>query len=252
MTGPRSPRRIPRGGPPVAGAELGIVGQDLGSGIAQPVGGINNTRSHRHPVQWDFADYGGLDLIGGKRDDVADSFIASTERLAARGSRVVLGTCGMLGQYQSDLAARASIPVATSSLLQVPLALRLLGPDRQVLVVAIDEGWVRWEHLADCGVAQADRERVVVRGMQGAEHFLANLMGTAELYDLDLAEAEVLAVVERAVADHPGIGAIVFECTELPPFAEATRQRFGLPVWHVLTLASWLHSGVRPDDFLDR
>ena len=133
--------RMRRGGAPVQGAELGIVAQDLKTGIAQPVGGIKNTRSYRHPVQIDFAPYGGLDLIAEKHDWVADAFVDTAERLAERGVQVAMGSCGMLGQYQSDVAARTSILVATSSLLQVPLVLRLLRPEQKVLVIGVDVDW---------------------------------------------------------------------------------------------------------------
>lgn len=241
--------RIPRGGKPVSGAELGIIGMDFEAGIAQPVGGILNLASFAHPVQVEFGDYGGLDLIAEKQQWVADSFIDATQRLAARGATVVMGACGMLGQYQSDLAARSPIPVATSSLLQVPLVLRLLGPDRKVLVVGVDAGWIRWEHLLDCGTSEADRDRVVIRGMEDAEHFRGNLLGHIDVYDLGIAEQELLGTVAKALEDEPSIGAIVFECTDLPPFADAARKRFGLPVWHSLSLAGWLQSGARPDNF---
>jgi Asp/Glu/hydantoin racemase len=51
------------------------------------------------------------------------------------------------------------------------------------------------------------------------------------------------------VAAHPGIGAIVLECTNMPPYAAALQAELGLPVHDVRSLGLWLQAGLRPRRF---
>ena len=45
-----------------------------------------------------------------------------------------------------------------------------------------------------------------------------------------------MGVARRAVAENPQIGAIVLECTDLPPFAARMREELNLPVFDINSL----------------
>jgi Asp/Glu/hydantoin racemase len=67
--------------------------------------------------------------------------------------------------------------------------------------------------------------------------------------DVDLAERDVVEAGLRLVAENPGIGAIVLECTNMPPYAAALQAATGLPVYDIYSLVSWFHAGLRPRIF---
>jgi hypothetical protein len=46
------------------------------------------------------------------------------------------------------------------------------------------------------------------------------------------------------VAKNPEIGAILLECTELPPHARAIQKAVGMPVWDFPTMVDWIYNGV--------
>jgi hypothetical protein len=60
---------------------------------------------------------------------------------------------------------------------------------------------------------------------------------------------EVIAAARRLVARAPEIGAIVLECTNMPPYAAAVQQATGLPVYDIYSLITWFHAGLRPRSF---
>ena len=48
---------------------------------------------------------------------------------------------------------------------------------------------------------------------------------------------------------HPEIGAIVLECTNMPPYAAALQEAIGLPVYDIYSMITWFHAGLRPRVF---
>jgi Asp/Glu/hydantoin racemase len=67
--------------------------------------------------------------------------------------------------------------------------------------------------------------------------------------DVALAAADILEAGRDLVARHPDVGAIVLECTNMPPYAHALRAALGLPVYDIYSFISWFHAGLRPRDF---
>jgi Asp/Glu/hydantoin racemase len=51
------------------------------------------------------------------------------------------------------------------------------------------------------------------------------------------------------VAAHPEVGAIVLECTNMPPYAAALRAALGMPVYDIYSMITWFHTGLRPRRF---
>jgi Asp/Glu/hydantoin racemase len=83
----------------------------------------------------------------------------------------------------------------------------------------------------------------------GVEFFRVLILGESEDMDVGLAARDILEAGRRLMAAHPDVGAIVLECTNMPPYAHALRAALGVPVFDVYSLVTWLHAGVRPRDF---
>ncbi|MDR1188758.1 MAG: hypothetical protein LBK95_15140 [Bifidobacteriaceae bacterium] len=230
-------------GYPFYGAATGIAIID--SGIPRPPGDVGNARSFDFPVRYQVVPgIGAADMSAPRSARVEDAFVAALEQLAADGVRLAGSSCGLLARYQPEVAKRSPIPVALSSLSQLPLVLQILNPDQQVLVVTLTEGGVGADHLDGAGVASQQRGRVVVGDLAGAAHLRDAISERVDSYDVDRARAEVAAGVGRWLPAGHQIGAMVLECTNLAPFSDTLRATFGIPVWDVLTLLTWLNGAV--------
>jgi Asp/Glu/hydantoin racemase len=64
--------------------------------------------------------------------------------------------------------------------------------------------------------------------------------------DVALAERDVVEAGRTLMRRHPQVGAIVLECTNMPPYAAALREAVGVPVFDIYSLVTWLHAGIRP------
>ncbi len=48
---------------------------------------------------------------------------------------------------------------------------------------------------------------------------------------------------------NPEIGAIVLECTNMPPYAKAIQEAVELPVFDIVTLTNWVYSAFVKKEF---
>ena len=73
-------------------------------------------------------------VLEGARGLLPD-FLAAAEDLVALGAEAITTNCGFLALFQKELAAHVGVPVATSSLIQVPWVQATLPPGQRVGVI---------------------------------------------------------------------------------------------------------------------
>lgn len=174
------------------------------------------------------------------------AFIAGGEALVGAGARLITTSCGFLALHQRALAAALPVPVATSALLQVPWVAALLGPDRRVGVLTASRAALSAQHLRAVGVATD----TPIAGFDADSHFHRVIVdGQGARLDRPRVEREIVGLARQLQRDHPGLGAIVLECTNLPPWSAAVQQATGLPVYDIRSLVIALRSGFAPDRF---
>ena len=178
-------------------------------------------------------------IVGGDEPDLMDAFVAVGEELRAEGAIGLITSCGFLASRQRELSARMSLPLATSSLLQLPLVERCLPSGRCAGVVTYDADALTDRHFVEVGADPAT-PRV---GLAPDSSLRAHIE-RGRAYDRDRLRSELHAAVRALLSSHPRIGAIVVECTNLPPFAAEVLHRFGLPVYDIITLGRWFYSGL--------
>jgi Asp/Glu/hydantoin racemase len=174
-------------------------------------------------------------------------FIDGVRELAADGVRVITTSCGFLAVYQRELAAAVSVPVFASALLQVPIAARVIRPDRRVGIITA-KAVLTERHFAGAGFSSSDIPVVQVAPSEDG-HFFATFVEDAAEADYDVLAAEVAGVAATLVRDHPDVGAIVLECANLAPFAQAVRTAAGVPVFDLYTLGMHAYLSAAGTDF---
>ena len=101
-------------------------------------------------------------------------------------------------------------------------------------------------HLEAAGVPL---ETPVAGTENGQEFYRVLVKGEKDDMDIALAEADVVEAGKALVAQHRGIGAIVLECTNMPPYAAALKAAVGIPVYDIYSMITWFHAGLRPREF---
>jgi Asp/Glu/hydantoin racemase len=170
------------------------------------------------------------------------AFIEGARQLEREGVGAVTTNCGFLVKYQAELAASVRVPVLTSSLLLVPLVHRMLPPGRRVGILTVNAAGLSDEHFRGAGIG--GEIPVAVAGLEGEKEFTRVLLGDEAELDVDQAREEHVRVARRLVTDHPDIGAIVLECTNMPPYTPDVQRVTGLPVFDIVSLVSLTHGAL--------
>jgi len=175
-------------------------------------------------------------------DSLLEPFRRAARELIAAGVDGITTSCGFLSIYQRELAETLDVPVATSSLLQVPMVERLIPSRRRVGILTYDSGALTGPYLEAVGIAPD----TPVQGMDPGSEFVRSIREGDGAVPFEVLRQEVLDTAGRFLAARPEVGALVLECTNLAPFSADLQERFGLPVYDTVSLVEWFHAGLRP------
>ena len=230
-----------KGGQNIFGFSVGILMLD--TQFPRIPGDMGNARTFEFPVLYHRVRGASPDRVvrHGQRE-LLPAFIEGARALEREGVRAVTTNCGFLAMFQSEMAAAVSIPVFTSSLLLVPLVHRMLPPGRAVGIMTVDASSLRHEHFAGAGITKD--VPTVISGMETEKEFTRVMLDDRLELDVEVARQEHLAVARRMVEAHPEIGAIVLECTNMPPYRADIQAVTGLPVFDITTLVRMVHDAV--------
>ncbi len=180
-------------------------------------------------------------VVDRKAEGLLEPFVRGGEALVRAGAAGIATTCGFLSLFQRPLAERLGVPVAASSLLMIPLVERLLPAGRRAGVITFSKSLLTAEHLLAVGAAA----ETPVEGVP-PDGALATAIRRGERRLAErLVEAEVVDAGKRLAAAHPDLGAVVVECTNMPPYSRALRSALRLPVYDGYDFFCWFFAGLR-------
>src|SRR5690606_27024289 len=83
-----------------------------------------------------------------------DAFLEGAAELVALGADGITTNCGFLSLFQKEIAAHVKVPVAASSLIQVPLVQATLPPGKKVGVLTVNAKTLSRDHLLAAGAPE--------------------------------------------------------------------------------------------------
>ena len=86
------------------------------------------------------------------------------------------------------------------------------------------------------------RNPVRILGLQEMPEFKSAVLDEKGSINATLIEEEVVGAVRRAKEKHPDLGAVLLECSMLPPYARAVQDAVGVPVFDFVTMIDFLYA----------
>ena len=106
----------------------------------------------------------------------------------------------------------------------------------------MDASSLTGDHLTAAGITPAIP--IAVAGLETEKEFTRVLLGDELILEVDAARAEHVRVAQRLVTEHPDVGAIVLECTNMPPYAADIQRTTGRPVFDIVSLVTMVHGAL--------
>lgn len=232
------------GGKTVFGACVGIM--MLETQFPRIYGDIANAMTWDFPVQYKVVRGATPDNVVRKDPRLlVDKFIEAGKELVAMGCDGLTTNCGFLALIQDQVADAVGVPVATSSLMQIPLAQATLPPGKRVGVITISKTNLSEDHLR---AASAPLDTPIV-GTDEGRAFTHGILDDQPSIDFADCRLDLLDATRDLMVNHDDIGAIVLECTNMTPYATDIRKLAGVPVYSIYSFVNWFQQGLMPDRF---
>ncbi|MEM7288822.1 MAG: aspartate/glutamate racemase family protein [Pseudomonadota bacterium] len=229
------------GGSNICGVTVGVLCLD--SKFPKPPGHIKNPSGLSFPVLYETVSGATVaKLLNNPPENFVDPFIEAAKRLEAEGVRAITGSCGFLARYQKQLARAVRVPVFVSSLIQIPLVWNMIGQRGKVGVLTANKSSLTKGHFTAVGASGVP---VVIQGMEDYREFREVILeGVRSDMDIGKIETEILASAKLLAKTNSDMGALVLECTDMPPYAYKIQQKLKVPVFDLTTLAGMVHEVV--------
>jgi len=230
------------------GEAIGILLLDTFTPFIQ--GDVGNAATFPYPVRYQRVEGFTVARALGKAGSVLEPLIEAAVSLEREGVRAITGDCGYMILHQQEVARRVSVPVFLSSLLQLPFILSILPPEKKAGVLCASSESLDAAPLSAAGIH--DSGRLAIHGMQDYPAFNDTFIRETGTLDTEKVRREMADAARSLIADHPDTGAILLECSCLPPYAAAVHDATGLPVFDYITMINHVHNAVVPNRYEDR
>jgi len=206
-------------------------------------GDMGNAQTFPFPVRYHRVQGADPDLVVRRgAEGLLPAFSEGARQLEREGVGAITTNCGFLVKFQRELASAVKVPVFTSSLLMVPLVHRMLPAGRRVGVMTVNAASLTAAHLTAAGIGPD--VPLAVAGMETEKEFTRVMLDDELELDVDAAREEHVRVARRLVTEHPDIGALVLECTNMPPYAADIQRETGRPVFDIVSLVTMVHGAL--------
>ncbi len=229
------------GGKSVYGAAVGIL--MLEAQFPRIPGDMGNAQTWPFPVLYKVVRDASPDrVVRHQAQGLFENFLYAARELVADGVDGITTNCGFLALFQDELSAAVEVPVASSSLMQVPLVDRILPAGKRAGILTISSATLTQEHLLKAGCSPD----TPVGGTPENGEFTGSILNNLLELDVDLARQENIDAAKSLVIANPELGAIVLECTNMIPYAADIRDATGLPVFSIYNFITWFQQGLQP------
>jgi hypothetical protein len=219
-------------------------------------GDVRNASAYPFPIQYEIVEGVDIHKLVEEEDKspCLEPILRAAKKLERMGCRAIAAECGYFAYFQQETAASVKVPVFMSSLLQVPLAQRIIRPDQVVGILAAHAPKLTGQHLEAVGV-ELGSNYVVGGAMddgqcpQFDQLWTRGLRADPPQVDYSKAEAEFLQAATLFYQQYPNMGAMVLECTGFQPFARALQRQIEIPITSWGTMLDYAYAMVVHRDY---
>jgi Asp/Glu/hydantoin racemase len=236
------------GGYNTYGFSIGILMNE--STFPRIPGDLGNATTFDFPVRLKVVRGAWYDRVVVQGDQkLLEPFLLAAKELEAEGVKAITTNCGFLAMFQKQLAAAVNVPVFTSSLMLVPLVHRMLSPEQAVGIMTVNSAALTDRHFDGAGWSREEIPAVIA-GLENEKIFTRVFAEDLQALNFDAMAKDMVTVAKRMVSEHPEVGAIVFECTNMAPYVHEVQEAVGLPIFDIQTLIRMVYGTLHQQPYV--
>jgi len=166
--------------------------------------------------------------------------VNAAKKLEQQGAKAIVGGCGFFAFFQQEVANAVSVPVAMSSLAQVPMISQLIGRDRRIGIITWSRRFLGEQHFNAIGWSSKEIPIAVGKGLEEFPIWKNQQFGPEKISSLEVAMTDI---AKDLMKKHSDLGAFVYEGAALG-FTSAMQRATGLPVFNLETLVRMIFSSI--------
>ncbi|MCF8074694.1 MAG: aspartate/glutamate racemase family protein [Desulfotignum sp.] len=205
-------------------------------------GDVANATTYEFPVRFKKVPGFTVAKAVGKDDSVYEDLLTAARDLAANGVRAVTGDCGFMALHQQRLRKDLELPVCLSSLLQIPFIRHLTPSGTGIGILTASGQGLTPDFFEAIGIPFGPD--LLIHGMEAYPEFNAAVMAECGTLDAEKLKQEVVTAARKLL--RLNAGAILLECSVLPPYARSVHNATALPVFDYLTMINQVFQALEP------
>jgi aspartate/glutamate racemase len=229
------------------GEAIGILLLETSTPFIQ--GDVGNAKSYEYPVRYNKVDGLTAERIFNHDYSFVEKMKQRAKELEREGVKAITGDCGFMAIYHKEVKEYVSIPVFLSSLLQIPFIRSTLPDNAKIAIITANSRALTPEVFEKIGIS-ADSS-LVIRGLEDEKNFKDAVIDEIGTLNSDEIRKEVVTAAKDLIASHPGVRAILLECSMLPPYGEAVQRATEMPVYDFITMIDYVYSSLVKKKFDD-
>jgi len=204
-------------------------------------GNVVNAYTYDFPVRMRVVPGSNQERMHSGDPSLLNSLVDTAKELILEGCRAICGACGYFGHFQRQVADAVDVPVFLSSLLQINWIKSSLARNKKIGLICADKPSLTTDIWESCNV---DPDNCVIEEIPRGGEFEAILHSKRGAFENQKIRMEVVGTAEKIVREHPEVGAILLECSDMPPYAADVQKAVNLPVFDFITMIKYAHSAV--------
>ncbi len=225
---------IVKGGKNIYGFRLGVI--MLETHFPRLPGDIGNASTWDFPVLYrTMKNVGVKEIVEKDPTPFLQEFVDTAKDLERQGVKVITTSCGFLSIFQDQIAQELNVPFISSALILIPMVHKMIGKKRVGIITANGQA-LSPLHFQAIGAQDVP---VVKVGIEDTEFGKTLLYDRWEI-DIEVARKEMIEKAKELISIDAYIGAIVLECTNMPPFSRDIKLATNLPVFDIVNLINFV------------
>ncbi len=205
-------------------------------------GNVNNAYSYDFPVILRTVPSITQERVFAGDPTIANDIIEMAQYLIQKeGIRALSSGCGFFGNFQKEIANALDIPVAMSPLVMTSWIEALIKDSQKIGVLTANGAAITPKLLEQTGVKNPDR--LIIKDLRHEPEFSC-IMEYRGHFDNNGVCQEVVGKALEILEEDADIGAILLECSDMPPYAQAVQAATQLPVFDFITMIKFLKNSV--------